>query len=497
MMKRNNILSLLALALLCSCTSDWDDHYDTLPSVSRQNLLQTIAGDSQLSGFHELLKATGYDSILASSQTYTVYAPTNEALTAESLQDDDARLRIVRNHIARYANPTSIGTDRKVYMLNGKSLTFGSASEFGGAPIVAANQTAQNGVLHKLSGMIPYKYNIREYIDTHPECSAISEFIARFDTLEYDETMSTTYDSVFVKYNALLQHPKYGVGDLENEDSLLMMVVPENGAWQKAYDALSPAFTNYKADALQADSVRDVQTAQTLVRALAARNLDETLLSQYERIEASNGVIWLARNEVTDIDTCLTHAVISVEAEDMDGRSNMSGTSAYVRNADINSAVQGISDNSYLEVSSGNVDGGVIFDVPNVLSQTYDVYVDFVSPVIDGEALAEQKTKVSFQLRHANAQGRTTTVNNNTATEVNATMGDIITIKAFSNVKLPVADYYDKLWLSAEGNSLSDIAETTTLQVRTRVSSTDARKGYVRLFRVDRIRFVPVTTNPE
>ena len=496
-MKRKNILCVLAVGVLCGCSSEWNDHYDLSSSVAQQNLMQTIAADPQLDHFRQLLETTGYDSVLTSSQTYTVWAPTNDALDAASLDGADNGLNIVRNHIARYATPTSVGANQKVCMLNGKSIAFASEDNFGGAPITAANIAAKNGVLHKVSSIVPYKYNIREYIDSHSECSLLSRFLARFDTLQYDETLSTTYDSVFVNYNVLLQHPTYGVGDLENEDSVYTMVVATDEAWQKAYDKLSGAFVHYSSNPAEADSVRDVQTAQTIVRALASRNLDESKLGGYEKIEASNGTIYLASDEVQDIDTCLTNAVVTVEAEDMDGRTNMSGTSTYIRNTDMNAAVQGIGNNSYLEVSSGNVDGGVVFSIPDVLAQKYDVYVDFISPVIDGETLAEQKTKVSFQLRHLNATGRTTTVNNNTATEISAEQGNIISIKAFSGVEIPVADFYDKLWLSDENNSASSIVNSTTLQVRTRVSASDARKGYVRIFRIDRIRFVPISTTNE
>ena len=91
-----------------------------------------------------------------------------------------------------------------------------------------------------------------------------------------------------------------------------------------------------------------------------------------------------------------------------------------------------------------------------------------------------------------NAQGRTAVSNNNTATQIDASMGDVISVKAFSALAFPVADYFDQLWLSNEANSTADITESTTLQVKTKVTATDARNGYERTFRVDRIRFVPV-----
>lgn len=489
--------TLLALSASLSSCSDWDSHYESSTGMAQNNILQTINNDKDLSLFAQMLAKTGYDSLLKSDQTYTVWAPVNSALEDVDINDADNNLRIVSNHIARYNNPSSTAVGKKIYMLNGKSMSFQAAENFEGSHLTSSDIPAINGILHKIDHAIPYKYNIREYIDSHEECSDLSRFIARFDEKEYDETLSTTYDSVFVNYNPLLQDKVYGMGAIADEDSSYVMVIPVNSALQKAYDLIAPAFTNYKPQTAEADSVKQVQAMQTVVRALASRTLDEAMLSGYRKIDASNGTIYLAENEIADIDTCLSHSVISVEAENMDGRVSMTGTNTYIRTSDINSAVQGISDNSYLEVSSGNVDGGVIFDIPNVLAQTYDIYVDFVSPAIDGEAVASQLTKVSFQLRHLNATGRSTTVNNNVATEISASMGGVISLKAFSGVTIPVADYYDKLWLSDKANSLSDTNETTTLQVRTRVSSSDARNGYVRTFRVDRIRFVPINTTNE
>lgn len=484
-----------SMILVSACSSEWNDHYSASKNMAGENLMQTIAKDNNLSTFSQILAKTGYNTILESDQTYTVWAPENNALAGIDINDANNNMRIVSNHIARFNNPSSTNASQKIYMLNGKSMAFKSSNNYEGVEISAADISASNGILHKIKSLIPYKYNIREYLDSHAECSEISNFISTFDKKVYDATLSTTYDSVFVNYNALLQHKIYGMGDIANEDSSYVMVIPNNETLQKAYNIIAPAFTNYKSVASVADSIKKVQAMQTIVRALASKNIDEASLSGYTKVEASNGTIYLATDNVNNIDTCLTNALIKVEAENMDGRVSLTGTNTYIRTTDINSAVQGVSSNSYLEVSSGNVDGGVIFDIPNVLAQAYDIYVDFVSPKVDGDAVANQLTKVSFQLRYMNETGKSSTLNNNTATEIAASQGDIISIKAFSNVAIPVADYYDKLWLSDESNSLADTNETTTLQVKTRVTSTDARNGYIRTFRIDRIRFVPINTN--
>ncbi|MCM1312029.1 MAG: fasciclin domain-containing protein [Bacteroides sp.] len=502
----------LASFALLSCSEEWNDHYDRGSNLPMESLMDIVNSDSHLTKFGQILKATGYDSILTSDQTYTVWAPVDEALAFVDMNDSNALLRLVRNHIARYSNPTSIPETEKIYMLNGKSMAY-SGDFFNGAELLEKNIVAKNGILHKLDTQIPYKFNIMEYISTDNRFSDMYDFISSFNEQRYSPEFSTTYDSVFVNYNQLLEDKLYGIGSISNEDSIYTMIIPDNEAWRSAYEHIKPYFRTYNKEQNIADSVQHVQTCLAILGGLTFRGLVSDVASYdslftvtenvirpvseyfsgYNTVDASNGLLYVASANLNLNDTCVWNHKIDVEAEDMDSRINLSSTNSYIRNTDINSLVAGVSNSSYLEVSSGNVDGGVIFDVANTLAGKYDVYVDFVSPLIDGENMVNEITKVSFQLRYRNENGRTSTLNNNTGVDVGGEeQTGIISVKAFENVSLPVADFYDGMWFLDEKNSAADIVETTTLQVKTKVSSSDARKGYVRKFRVDRVRFVPV-----
>lgn len=507
-------LLLLIIPLFLSCTSDWDDHYERQKDLSGQHLMELIEADGQLTTFCKALKQTGKDEILRSDQTYTVWAPTNEALTDLNLNDHAAVERIVLNHIARFSNPTSaIGN---IVMLNGKSMHYTSPTAFNGTHISDANISSSNGLLHKLSAQIPYQYNIRELMDADERYSQLSALVARFDQKVYDDKHSTTYDSLFADYNALLQDAHYGIGHLGNEDSLYTMILPSDAVWQTELERISTAFTPYDANADVVDSVRRVQAAQALLGGLTFRGIiDETAdslvtttglvikpvrpyLQDYERIEASNGVVYVAAEALNRNDPCVWRHVLQTEAEELDSRIAMSGSNCYVRTTNATSLVQGVSENSYLEVSSGNMDGGSTFYIPDALATTYDVYVDFVNPVVDGENMAAERTKVTFQLMYTGANGRATAKNQNTPTEITGVdangerLPGIVSIKAFEAVELPVSDVHDGMWRVQPEHVALDITPTTTLKVQTRVSATDARNGYVRKFRIDRIRLVPV-----
>ncbi|MBQ9558698.1 MAG: fasciclin domain-containing protein [Bacteroidaceae bacterium] len=513
-MKKKIHLLLLALAVT-ACQSDWNEHYDRSAGVSGASLMSLISADPDLSKFAQALHKTGIDSLLLSDQTYTVWAPTDNALASLDLSDEAATLRLVNNHVARFCSPTS--STARIVMLNGKTMQYTDAATFNGAPIAKANISAENGLLHKLSAQIPYKYNIRELMDADERFSEVSAFVARFDKKVYDERHSTPYDSVFTDYNPLLEHAKYGIGDLADEDSLFTMILPTDAAWQAELERVSPAFTAYNTDEQAADSIRRTQAGQAILGGLTFRGIiDEEAdslttvtgqvikpvrdyLAGYERIEGSNGVIYVATSRLNANDLCVWNHVLLNEAENMDSRVAMSGSNCYIRTTDDNSLVQGISENSYLEVTSGNVDGGSTFYISNALATHYDVYVDFVNPLVDGENLAGEKTKVTFQLMYRGSNGRTTAKNMNTPMEITGLdeegnlLPGIISVRAFSDIELPVSDFYDGLWHLQPANVSLDVTPSTTLKVQTRVTASDARNGYVRKFRIDRIRLVPVT----
>ena len=74
------ICLLSGAALFVSCNDEWDAHYDLNGSVPQVSLMALLRNDASLSTFAQIVEKTGADSLLASNQTYTVWAPVNEAL---------------------------------------------------------------------------------------------------------------------------------------------------------------------------------------------------------------------------------------------------------------------------------------------------------------------------------------------------------------------------------------------------------------------------------
>ena len=83
----NKVIGLaLAVLTFAACSDTWNDHFDNKgEGMNDQTLWQAISQNGNLSNFAKVVQACGYDKSLNSSQVFTVFAPTNEAI-AEFLE---------------------------------------------------------------------------------------------------------------------------------------------------------------------------------------------------------------------------------------------------------------------------------------------------------------------------------------------------------------------------------------------------------------------------
>ena len=253
----------LALGVMTTACSDWDDHYAasdmTMLPGANANLWDNIKSNEQLTRFASLLEKAGYDSILSTSQTYTVWAPVNSVLEADyarlnSLSKEELVREFVKNHIARNLYTASGSFDQKVLMLNKKIISFAGNGSYtmGDAQVVEANIPNYNGIMHMLNGEIAFNYNLYETIDsTKFPFDSLHAYFARYERRVFVPSSSvagsivngeiTYIDSVFNEDNALF-YSRYAY--LNREDSSYTMIAPSDIAWRKAYDRISKYF-NY------------------------------------------------------------------------------------------------------------------------------------------------------------------------------------------------------------------------------------------------------------
>ena len=262
-----------------------------------------------------------------------------------------------------------------------------------------------------------------------------------------------------------------------------------------------------------ADSIKRIQTSLAIINDLIYRErindpaeyttLTSTsgsiitnvnnLFKGTSRVNASNGVIYLA-DEIRYDNTETWNKPISVECEEQEGRVTGSYTSIYTRTVGTNSGIGEISGNRYIEVQPTNTSAQpyVIFDIPDVLSGKYDIYADFIPAVIDGESFANDSTKLSFRITYMNTQGKSTF--KTIKSDEFVTSGTQKTrIKVASEFEFPISNYYDRLWMLDEENSLLPKDVTTNFRIDTNVSKTELSANiFTRKFRVDRIVFEPI-----
>src|SRR5688572_7616188 len=100
---RNKLFILLVFVFGFSACKKWDDHVKVNDQDLTKNLLQAISENPALSKFKEYVVLTGVDTLLQSSKTFTVWAPSNDALQSldPSIVSDKSLLKaFVLNHIS-------------------------------------------------------------------------------------------------------------------------------------------------------------------------------------------------------------------------------------------------------------------------------------------------------------------------------------------------------------------------------------------------------------
>lgn len=506
--------------LFAACDDNWADHYEGAPegAASGSTVMEQLRNDPELSRFADMVESAGYGEMLASSQTFTVWAPVNSSLEGIDPDDKAAVARTVANHIARFNISTATPADEGVKMLNGKLMYFSEDGAFGGVSLLQGDIHTANGLLHKMSAPIPYAYNFREYIDTHASTSSLSEFIARFDEMllpsQIPGASAGIKDTEPVSYNRLLQYPFLGLGDIASEDSVFSMAVPDNVAWAKAYEEIKPYFVTYNADQAVADSIQDVQTSLAIVSDLVFRTglkdplAADTIISTtgsvihspvdyfrgMQETGASNGRLYLASSLNYDM-TETFNKPIRVEAEEQTGRTPAAGTTVYTRNVSTDNALADeISGQRYIEVFpvSSSRQPGVTFSLPNVLAGAYDIYAVFVPATVADGTNTTERTRVQFAVTYRGANGRNQSKTFNSK-EFLTSATEMTVIKVTEAFKFPVANYYDRLWSMDPLNDRNTAPVTTSLYVSTNVTNTEFNQNELaRRFRIDRVYLIPV-----
>jgi hypothetical protein len=417
---------LAMITLLVSCKDEWENHYNSkVLTRSDLNLYQYIESRDDLSKFRDMLKIVGYDSILTKTQTYTVWAPTNDALAGVDLSDTVLVKKLVNNHITRFSYTTSGVTSKTMLMFNKKLVVFAKGSNgytFGDKLIVEPDLAMSNGIIHVLGQYAPYMKNIWEFINETDGLDSIRAFMksVTYKTFDLEGSFKegVFVDSVYKETNYILDT----IAHLKVEDSLYTAILPDNNAWKTAYDQAFTYFNMLPKDGgikAQVSNTRKAiindlffngkyYTAQPKDSIYSTYFMNKfknptRLFDGAQMYEMSNGLSYVTSQLKADPkETWLQD--IRIEAEDTYwGRITTNYTASRLSSVGTSFSV---SRKSYLGLTDASLSSlsklAVTFPLPGTLSGKYNIYCVFV-PTKIVDANDTKPFKVKFYLSYVNS----------------------------------------------------------------------------------------------
>lgn len=386
------LLFFSLMVILVACKDPWDEYNKVNDPILAANLMGLIERNPDLTKFRELLVKTGYDKVIASSKTYTVWAPTNDhiddLLTQTGADKSDSILnKFISYHIAQqtYFTRNTGDTTMRIMTVSGKSLHF-TKTMVEDASIVLPDQYTGNGVLHVINRPLIVKRNMWEVIkdmmgDDVP-VAQLSFLTSAWQIREFDVNSSIqtgvnerglpVYDSVFVEQNGFLKN----VADIRDERRQYTFFVLSDDA----FDMESRKLRKFFVDSTEAAT--SFRTNVAVVKDLVVRgrydaeHLPPVLLSSdstrfsinrssiVRSITASNGII---------------HVVKSVEYQMSDKLPQI-----YVQGESYSQASHPSSDISFSRRTRKAPDGTVFRDVMNNTHKVNGAWLRFLTTAYSG-----------------------------------------------------------------------------------------------------------------
>lgn len=452
------------LLSLASCQeAEWNDYYQE--QGANKTLMELIDSNPQTSQFAAALRQGGLDKLLSSSQTFTVFAPDNDAMSGY-VPDGDDESKFFYNHICRYIYSYGdveqldpVNQPLRIKMLNGKYQNLDIATgrlTFGNMANVVETESATNGALNIINARVPFYNNIYEEIKKKDRTDSISNYLQAMDEYTFlpqkstvigtNDMGETVYDSVFQFRNKWME----SYGDIHLEDSVYSMIVPSNEAWTKQYDKVKPYFRAFGEGSTSisgiqvkgtfnigdatCDSLCDAHTRETITHDLVFRHtqdvdnpVGDSLVSSSGNVfhepkqlfegsverGVSNGRFFLA-DELKFSPEESWHKEIRVEAENSQNYAQQYCSSTYASSVLNYPQFAGqISENSFLIANPSALSfqkNTLRFQIPNTLASKYNIYIVTVpASAVDTTLIKRPEslrgTKLQFYLTYVHENG--------------------------------------------------------------------------------------------
>ncbi len=312
---------MLAAGMLTAASCSEFSDYNAVPTdpvaSGNQTLWENILAEPQLSDFATLVKRSGFDTLLSAPRNYTVFAPVNgtfDPTAYDTLTNSELLYQFVGSHVAEFMYNATGAFDTKVHTINQKSFPFkygASGYTYAGNPITSSNVAGNNGVMHLMNGVAVFRPNIYEYLSMGKGIDSIRNHFKKYELTYLDEDQSvegpmvngmpTYIDSVMVTYNVYVNQMN---ARLSNEDSTYTMIIPNDKAFNDAYEnikkhynyipsmkVLNPSvFTSATGTTTKTVETKNVdELRDSLVRSRIIRNLVYSNTDKYNKWLIGNG----------------------------------------------------------------------------------------------------------------------------------------------------------------------------------------------------------------
>lgn len=320
---------LLAILVLFSCRKDqWDNRDLVKDNAETESLLDRIDADSDLSLFASYLKKTGYDKVVSSSKTFTVWAPDNKAIQAldPAYLNDTASLKLfIGNCIANQAFYSKDARDSalRIRTYSGKRVLF-TGETLNGNAVGKKDITAKNGVLYTMPTAFMPQPNAFQYFSANYAAGLQYQFMK---TLYDGPNVDSILKDSLIKGNLIntnLNTYTRSV-NINSEDSLLTYIILTDQAYQAEEQKLQSFFIDSTVEVsdslnqwnvikdLTVNGVIDPAAIPPVVYSRDSVAIRLASSSIVKAVKVSNGMVYVVNHLDYDLATKIKPVVIQGE----------------------------------------------------------------------------------------------------------------------------------------------------------------------------------------
>lgn len=249
MNKKYKYLPVLLMLLFSSCTEDWEQHYGDIEKSVDVKLWDTIKTIDKYSEFTKYLELFHLDTVLQSSNSRTLFIPTNQAFT-EYLNTDTTGIEVtMKYHITNnffmlqeVKNKYRLQTLSEKYALIENNNNIYSID---GIEITEASPLMLNGKFYEINEVVKPKPNLYQYIMWNNP--AVRKYIDKQDTIILDVFSSkplgindkgeTIYDSVLYVSNKF-EEEYFGISR-EYSNFSATLLIPDSSNYNAALNEMA------------------------------------------------------------------------------------------------------------------------------------------------------------------------------------------------------------------------------------------------------------------